>query len=152
VLARIEHRAGERDRAAELGHRTDRTDALRGAVHHGGVGLDGAVARERRAEAGIELGIVLEHAHRGDRGIERAAARREDRVARRGRRAHPGAQPLVALGRDAARAAVHDDAGHRSAAQRKPTMTCRAVGSRPCVYAPRPTPPQSSHAEPFTAA
>ena len=62
-----------------------------------------------RADAGAELGIVLEHADRADHGVERGAAAREDRVAGGGRRPHPRAQPIATLRLDRPDAAMDDD-------------------------------------------
>src|SRR5207249_3338255 len=110
-------------------------------IHDARVGLDRAVARERRAAAGVEFWIVLEDTHRRDDRVERGIARGEDGMTALGGRAHACTQSVEPLGFDVPGAAVDDDhSGVTSAAQRNPTITWRAPVGRPCPDAPRPTP------------
>ena len=115
LLAALEHRARDDHRRREVRRRRDRARAPLRSVHHGRAGLDGAIARERGAEARAELGIVLELPDRRDYRVERSGAALEQRVAGRRRRAQTLAYALHPIGRYGPHTTVYEDHGiHRT--------------------------------------
>ena len=113
-----EHRARRADRVAHAAHGRHRAGGARRAVHDRGVELDAPVLGQRRAAAGVELRVVLEHHDGGLDGVERRAAGRQHRVPGLdgGGRARAHALGALGVGDRSARAAVdHDrDLVHRT--------------------------------------
>ena len=113
VLAVVEHGARELDRVAHALDGGDRARAQAVAAHDRGVHLDGAGARQARPAPGVEDRIVLELRTAACDGIQRRAARRQDREAGVRGRVAAGARGILAgaVGRAIAGAAVNDDQG-----------------------------------------
>jgi hypothetical protein len=127
VVAVAQDRAGGADRVADALHARHGADVARRALHHRGVELDAAVARQRGAPPGVEHRVVLEHHDGGLDRVQRGAAAGEHGVARLDRggraRAHPG-DPVGVRG-DAPGAPVHDDrwVGHLAPDDSAPRST-----------------------------
>ena len=118
VLAVLEHAARQRHRMAQPRHRADGADrgALRSPLMTHASTSTVPARVKHRAVAGVELGVVLERAHRRLDRVERAAARVEQRPPRRRRRFAAGdaARPPRVL--DVPGAAVHDDRSRHAGA------------------------------------
>ena len=80
-------------------HRGHRAGARPAAVHDRRIELRVAVVVERRPAAGVELRVVLHHAHGGGHRIEARAAALEDGVAGIDGRGEAGAEGGLALRR-----------------------------------------------------
>ena len=95
VPALVEHRARRAHRVADAGERGDGARGAVGAAHDRGVEADRALLVQRRAAAGVEDRVVLEHDHRRLHRGERVPAGRQhgvpglDRPLRRPSRARP---------------------------------------------------------------
>ena len=89
VVRSLHDRARERDRVPHVLHDRHRAAAERRAVHDRGVELHVSGGGERRAGAGVERRVVLEHPHCGLDRFERAAAGAKDRPARFAGEANP---------------------------------------------------------------
>ena len=114
----LHHPAGQADRIAGRGDAADRAGIAIGAVHDRGVHLDPALIGEDRAAPGVEMGVVLEHAHRRLDRVDRAAAARQDLGAPLQRQIERGADRgvflrAVAAALDNARAAMDDQPPRR---------------------------------------
>jgi hypothetical protein len=95
MVALLHHRAGEAHRILRPGDACHCAGRARSTVHDRRVELVGPVISEDRALAGVEIGVVLEHAGRRFDCIERGAALGEDRRSGGKRAIERGAYLLV---------------------------------------------------------
>jgi hypothetical protein len=100
VAAPLHHRARERNRRAGVADPRHRPGCARAPVHDRCIELGRSLPRQRRAAPGVEVRIVLEHAHRRFDRIGRRTAPRQHRRARIQRRGEPGAGARLDLARE----------------------------------------------------